>query len=130
MYRFASQYGIFHPYRLVLYGIDFLGLKRGPLVCETSVINYPKCWFGLNQLLSLKDGNKMSKMCLHVTIMKDKLKSVRQMGRKIIVKFNNCTYNHYHVFMGKFRSCIYTKYALNKSNYISSAIIVQNGKSG
>ena len=69
----------------------------------------------------------MSKMCLHVTIMKDNLNSVRQMGRKIIVKFNNCTNNHYHVFMGEFLSCIYTKYALN--NQRTQNTIMQNSRS-
>ena len=66
-------------------------------------------------------------MCLHLTIMKDKLKGVRQMGRKIIVKFNNCTNNHYHVFMGEFLSCIYTKYALN--NQRTQNTIMQNSRS-
>ena len=82
-------------------------------------------WF--KPTFKLERWKLMSKMCLHVTIMKDNLNSVRQMGRKIIVKFNNCTNNHYHVFMGKFRSCIYTKYALN--NQRTQNTIMQNSRS-
>ena len=82
-------------------------------------------WF--KPTFKLERWKLMSKMCLHVTIMKDNLNSVRQMGRKIIVKFNNCTNNHYHVFMGEFLSCIYTKYALN--NQRTQNTIMQNSRS-